>query len=199
MAWYMAGRLIDACSCQILCPCYLGPAEPDQGWCSGVLSLEIQEGASDGVDLSGCNVAWRIDLPGDFVGGNGTARLYVDETATADQRRELEAIVTGKKGGPWAVVSTLVTTWLPTQIVTITIEGADNPTVTIGNVGHVQVQRVRDAAGRPTQVLHAPALGVFHADRVDLARSDGTHLSDPEMRVWESGGSGIVGAFRWSA
>jgi hypothetical protein len=151
------------------------------------------------VNLSGCNVVWRIDLPGDFVGGNGTARLYVDEAATADQRRELEAILTGKKGGPWAVVSTLVTTWLPTQVVKITIEGADNPTVTIGNVGQVQLQRVLDAAGRQTQVLNAPALGVFQADSVDLARSDGTQLSDPDMRSWQGGGSGIMGAFRWSA
>ena len=115
------------------------------------------------------------------------------------ERRELEAILTGKRGGPWAVVSMLVITWLPMQIVQITIEGSDNPTVTIGDVGQVQVQRVRDTAGRPTQVLHAPALGVFQADSVDLARSDGTRWSDPDMRLWEGGGSGIVGAFRWSA
>jgi len=199
MAWHMAGRMIEACSCKMLCPCYMGPAEPDQGWCSGTLSLEMQEGASNGVNLGGCKVVWRIDLPGDFVGGNGTARLYIDEAATADQRRELEAIFTGKQGGPWAVVSTLVTTWLPTQIVQITIEGADNPTVTVGNVGQVTLQRIRDAAGHPTQVLNAPALGAFQIDSADLAYSHGTQLSDPDMRHWQGGGSGSTGAFRWSA
>jgi hypothetical protein len=159
----------------------------------------MQEGACDGVNLGGCKVVWRIDLLGDFVGGNGTARLYIDEAATTDQCRELEAIFTGKKGGPWAVVSTLVTTWLPTQIVQITFGGADNPTVTVGNVGHVTLQRIRDAAGHPTQVLNAPALGAFQIDSVDLAYSNGTQLSDPDMRQWQGGGSGSTGAFRWSA
>ena len=199
MAWYMAGHLFEACSCKMLCPCFMGPAEPDQEWCSGTFSFRIQEGASDGVDLSGCKVVWRIDLPGDFVGGNGTARLYVDEAATADQRRKLEAIFTGKQGGPWAVVSTLITTWLPTQIVQITIEDVDNPAIRIGNVGQVTLQRIRDEAGRSTRVLNAPALGAFQLDSVDLAYSNGTQLFDPAMRRWQAGGSGSTGVFRWSA
>ena len=198
MAWQMTGQMIEACSCKMLCPCYFGPAEPDQGWCSGALPFEIQQGASDGVNLSGCTVVWLIDLPKDFASGNGTACLYIDAAATADQRRELEAIFTGKKGGPWAMISTLVTTWLPTQTAPITITWGEQPTVTVGTVGHVHLQRMRDEAGRATQVHHASALGAFQVASADLARSDGTHFAAPQMRQWASGGSGSVSAFSWS-
>ena len=81
MAWELSGQLIEACSCKALCPCYLGPAEPDQGWCSGALTFSIQKGQSEDLDLSGRAVVWLIDLPKDFASGNGTARLYVDDTA----------------------------------------------------------------------------------------------------------------------
>ena len=52
MAWHMTGQLIEACSCKSACPCTLGPAEPDQGWCSGALTFAIQQGESDGVGLA---------------------------------------------------------------------------------------------------------------------------------------------------
>jgi hypothetical protein len=71
----------------------------------------IQEGASDGVDLGGRKVLWLIGLPKDFASGNGTGRIYIDEGADARQRQELEAIFTGKKGGPVIVTPDTVLRW----------------------------------------------------------------------------------------
>ncbi len=42
--------------------------------------------------------------------GDGTARLYIDDGASAEQCRELEAIFQAKKGGPWAILGGLITT-----------------------------------------------------------------------------------------
>jgi hypothetical protein len=92
----------------------------------------------------------------------------------------------------------LVTTWLPTQTAPITITWGDQPTVTVGTVGHVHLQRLRDEVGRVTQVHHAPALGAFQVASADLARSDGTQFAAPQMRQWASGGSGSVSGFSWS-
>ena len=108
MAWELSGQLIEACSCKSACPCALGPAEPDQGWCSGALTFAIDKGQSDGVDLSGRAVVWAIDLPKDFASGNGTVCIIIDDGADARQRRELEAIFSGKKGGPGAVLGSLL-------------------------------------------------------------------------------------------
>jgi len=155
MAWELSGQLIEACSCKALCPCYLGPAEPDQGWCSGALTFSIQKGQSEDVDLSGRAVLWLIDLPKDFASGNGTARLYVDDAANPDQRQELEAIFTGKKGGPWAVLSSIVAKWLPTQTATINISDGGSPVVSVGAIGQIKLQPTKDQApGGPSDYRH---------------------------------------------
>ena len=197
MAWHMTGQLIEACSCKAACPCVLGPAEPDQGWCSGALTFVIQQGGADGVDLGGRNVLWLIDFPKDFVSGNGTGRIYIDDAADARQRQELEAVFTGKKGGPGEVLGSLVTRWLPTQTATISVDAGDNPSVTVGAVGHVKLQRIKDAGGRTTKLLNAPVLGAIQVDTADLARSEGSLFADPQMRRWESGGHGSVSPFSW--
>ena len=197
MPWHMTGRLIEACSCKALCPCVLGPAEPDQGWCSGALTFVIDQGESDGVNLAGRKVVWLIDLPKDFVSGNGTGRIYIDDTADARQSGELEAIFTGKKGGPGGVLWSLVASWLPTETATITIDGGDNPSITVGRVGHVKLQRINDAGGRATKLLNAPVLGLIQVETADLARSDGSRFADPNMRRWEGGGHGSVSPFSW--
>ena len=100
MAWQVSGRSVELCSCKMFCPCWLGPeGQPDQGWCGSALAFDIQRGSSDAIDLGGTKVALAVEWPGNFFGGNGTARLYIGNNANAEQRRELEAIFTGKKGG----------------------------------------------------------------------------------------------------
>lgn len=199
MAWELSGQLIEACSCKALCPCYLGPAEPDQGWCSGALTFSIQKGQSEDVDLSGRAVLWLIDLPKDFASGNGTARLYVDDAANPDQRQELEAIFTGKKGGPWAVLSSIVAKWLPTQTATINISDGGSPVVSVGAIGQIKLQPTKDQAGRATTVMNAASYSMMEISQVDLARSDGSRFVDPEMRAWDAGGHGGVSSFSWKA
>jgi hypothetical protein len=99
MAWNVSGQAIELGNCNVLCHCWLGPATPDQGWCGGAFIFDIQNGAADGVDLSGKKVAFSANWPGAFWSGHGTARIYLDDSASAEQRRELEAIFSGKKGG----------------------------------------------------------------------------------------------------
>jgi len=84
---------MELCSCKMLCPCWLGPeGDPDQGWCGGAFAFDIREGKSDGIDLSGTKAVIAAEWPGNFFAGGGTLRVYVDEVANAEQRRELEGI-----------------------------------------------------------------------------------------------------------
>jgi len=198
MAWRMTGQMLEACSCKMICPCTLGPAEPDQGWCSGALVFHIKDGNSDAVKLGGRKVVFAVDLPGDFVGGNGTARLYIDDAASADQRRELEAIFSGKKGGAFDALNGLITKWLPTQIVRTEIAN-DNTSAKVGTVGQLTLKSIKTEDGRQTTLQNAPIMVAFGVERADLARTDGSQWSDPQMRGWKSGGSGSVGAFALSA
>ena len=198
MAWRITGQLLEACSCKMLCPCTLGPAEPDQGWCSGALVFQIQQGNSDGVNLGGSKVVFAVDLPGDFLSGNGTARLYIDEAASTDQRRELEAIFTGKKGGAFDALNSLITKWLPMQVVKTEL-ASDNTSAKVGTIGQLKLKSIKTEDGRQTTLQNAPVLVGFGVERSDLARGDGSQWSDPQMRRWQSGGHGAVSAFALSA
>ena len=199
MAWKMSGRFLDHCSCKMACRCTLGPAEPDQGWCSGAAIFDIQQGNSEDVSLAGRKVAWVIDLPGDFVGGNGTARLFVDSGTSGEQRGELEAIFRGEKGGPLEAIGAMVTKWLPTETASIEIEYGDNPSVRVGDTGQITLQPIMTEAGQPTRLVNAPVMPVFGLESEDLARSDGGRWSDPDMRRWEAGGYGGIASFSMSS
>lgn len=201
MAWNLHGQLHELCSCQMWCSCWLGPEiAPDEGWCGGAILLDIAQGVSEGVSLNGCKVVWVGDWPASFWAGNGTARVYIDEETTPEQRRELEAIFTGKKGGPMAAVATsVITTWLPTQYTRIAINWGDNTSATIGTIGQVRSRRLVNEAGRPTTVQGAAAMSAFQLESADLAYTAGSRWADPDLpHQWE-GSSGTRSAFHWSA
>ena len=105
MAWNLTADFIETCSCNMLCPCWYGVRELmviDQGWCASVWLLRVQQGNAEGVTLGGRTLAMAFDFPGPTLyDGNGTARLYIDDGASAEQRRELEAIFQGTKERPY--------------------------------------------------------------------------------------------------
>ena len=199
MAWQLSGQLLDTCSCKLLCPCILGPAEPDQGWCSGALAFNIQQGNSDGVNLAGTVAVMAFDMPGDFIGGNLTARLYLSDADSADQRRELEAILAGQKGGAFEALSSMIVKTLPTQTTKITASYGENPSITVGNVGTISLAPVKTQSGKQATINDAPIFEMFGIGSDDLHRGDGSQWSDPELRSWQSGGQGGVGRFSMSA
>ncbi|MGI8925462.1 MAG: DUF1326 domain-containing protein [Tepidiformaceae bacterium] len=191
---------MELCSCNMLCPCWLGPeGVPDKSWCSGACAFDIEQGSSDGVDLGGSRVAAFFEWPGNFFLGNGTARLYLDQGSTADQRRELEAIFSGRKGGHLeGLFGAIVANWLPTRTATMELQWGDSPSLRVESVGEVALQPVKDMAGRPTTVQSAAALTAFLIDSMTLASSKGSRWADPDMRSWE-GDSGTLHRFSWSA
>ena len=100
MAWQLQGEWIESCSCDMFCACNWGPqGKASRGWCSAAIGLAIRQGNSDGVDLSNVRVVLAADFPGNFNLGNGVGRVYLDEGMSDEQRQELEAIISGQKGG----------------------------------------------------------------------------------------------------
>lgn len=197
MAWNVTGHLLELCNCNVECRCWFGPSKPDQGWCGSALIFDIHQGGADGVELGGRKVALAAEWPGDFWSGNGKARLYVDAGATADQRRELEAVFGGKRGGvPQNVLGGVITQWLTPRSVRIDVQPGDSTAVTVGDVGRVTLKRLKDGAGKQTKVQGAAAQAAFEIDAMDVASSKGSRWSDPELRAWE-GDSGNIMAFGW--
>ena len=163
MAWNMSGQLTEFCSCKLMCPCWLGPTPvPDQGWCSGAILYDIEQGQIDEIDVGGRKVVLAADWPGNFFGGHGTARLYLDDQASPDQRRELEAVFSGQKGGLLeGLMGAVIAQWLPAQTARIVVQRGATLSITVGTVGQVTLAPLVDPTGRPTTVQGTAAQAAF--------------------------------------
>ncbi len=92
MAWQLTGRWLESCSCKMMCRCVFGPAEPDQGWCSGSFAFDIERGTSDGVDLGGTRAMLLLDFPKDFISGDG---VVLEIRSLEPTETTLELILSG--------------------------------------------------------------------------------------------------------
>jgi hypothetical protein len=111
MSWRIRGSYFESCNCDPICPCRTIDGVPGDrsthGICMGVLSWLIEEGTADGTDLSGLPVALAVRYSDDEPGSPWTWILYLDASATDEQRAALEGIFTGRLGGdveshfPW--------------------------------------------------------------------------------------------------
>lgn len=200
MAWQVSGRSIELCSCKALCPCWLGPeGVPDQGWCATIFGFDIESGNSDGIDLARSKVVFFGRWPGNFFAGNGSARLYIDESTSADQQRELEAIFSGKKGGLleglWGAV---LSTWHPARLGKVEIDWSEKPSIKIDGVGQASLKPFQDGAGKQATLSGAAAQAAFQMESMVLADGRDSKWADPDLGSWQ-GDSGTLHSFKWAA
>ena len=124
--------------------------------------------------------------------------MYVDAGATIEQRRELEAIFQGKKGGQLEPLDALIPTWLTITVSRIEVqEEGDRITINVAGVGQLISQRLRDEAGRQTTMQNAGFASGMHIDTLALAPSDGTRWADPDLPEQFEAKSGIVADVHW--
>jgi hypothetical protein len=198
MTWFITGRVLEACSCKMFCPCVMGPADPTFGWCAVAILYDIRSGEADGVKLDGCKVFWTAVFPRYFGDGNGVSRLYIDETADPEQREKLESLWKGQRGGPPAIINALTSQWLSSQVTRIGVQEGDKTSFTVGAVGMVILDPVKNEQGEITRVENAPAWGPQGLRNEAIAHADGSYIVDPEMRRWVSGGFGAMQTFSWA-
>ncbi len=196
VTWNLTGRMVESCSCNIMCPCWLPLSEGikmDRGWCDSAFLFRIDRGRSGRVDLAGRTVAVAMAFPGPTLDdGGGTARVYIDEGASAEEARELEAIFQGRRGGGMKGLGSLVASWLSTRSTSISVRETKGELVaTIGSFGTVRSRRLKNKEDRPVRLQNVTLLG---ASPIDLAPS-ASEWRDPEMpRTFrtESGGMGKI-------
>lgn len=110
--WKYQAEMVNACNCDWGCPCNFN-AKPTHGFCEGVYGARITSGFCGDVKLDGLKYAWTSKWPRAIHEGSGTARVWIDETASEPQRRALEEILKGKHGGlPWMILGATIDNWL---------------------------------------------------------------------------------------
>lgn len=121
MVYQIEGKLLEVCTCNILCPCWVGE-DPDGGECRGVVTWHIDKGQINNEDVSGLTVAVLEHIPGNILKGNWRAVVYVDDKATPKQQEELLNVFTGKLGGPIADFAKLIGEVVAVERIPMTFE-----------------------------------------------------------------------------
>lgn len=150
MSYKIEGSLLEVCTCNVLCPCWVGE-DPDGGTCDGTLSWHVDKGNVNGVDVSGRTIAMLCHIPGNILQGDWNVRVYLDDKCTDAQRDALLDVWTGKLGGPIADMAKLVgrvdsVEKVPIQFVVDGVKG----TLKIGNAVEAALEPFRGATGKET-------------------------------------------------
>ena len=105
MSWRIAGRYLESCNCEAICPCRTIAGVPGgrstYGVCFGALSWRVHEGHAYGVGLGSHAALLTYSYSDDEPGSPWTLVLYVDGPD------ELATILLGEAGGehvlalPW--------------------------------------------------------------------------------------------------
>ncbi len=153
MAYQLEGRLLEVCTCNVLCPCWVGE-DPDGGTCDGVLAWHIDKGTVDGVDVSGRTLAALCHIPGNILKGNWRVVVYVDDKATPQQQESLLKVWTGKLGGPVADLAQLIgeVAGVERAPITFDVQGVKG-TLKIGQTIQADLAPFQGATGQST-ALH---------------------------------------------
>lgn len=99
MSYEMQGLFLEACDCQVLCPCWLDE-EPDYASCTGLIAWYIEKGQIGGVDVSGLTVVSISHHEGHRSTGGLEVVLFIEDKASEEQTEALEKTFTGSLGGP---------------------------------------------------------------------------------------------------
>ena len=107
-AYELEGTLLEACSCNVLCPCWIGE-DPDRGSCHAFIAYHFDRGTIRGVDVAGLSLVNVVEIPRNALEpGSWRIVVFVDERATDEQMQALLDAYTGKLGGPLADLAGLV-------------------------------------------------------------------------------------------
>jgi hypothetical protein len=150
MSYSFEGSLLEVCTCNVLCPCWIGE-NPDSGYCDSVNSYHIDSGQIEGVDVAGCTLAVITHIPGNVLAGNWRVALVVNDEATQDQNDAIIAAFSGKLGGPLADLSQLVGEVISVEQAPITFEVKEGKgTLRIGDVVEADMEPYRGPTGEIT-------------------------------------------------
>ncbi len=145
-----------ACNCNWGCPCSFD-APPTTGKCEASAATRLVEGKYGDIYLSGLKFVFVGAWPGAIHEKNGRGVVFLDPSAKGDKREALEAIATGKAGGPWGILMSTVTAGLEVKTAHIDYKFAgEDSYFRVGQDTQVEFESIQNPVTR--EVHHAFAL-----------------------------------------
>ena len=198
--YQLEGRLLEVCSCDVLCPCWVG-RDPDGGTCDAAFAWHIDRGTIQGIDVSDLTVALSAHIPGNILKGGWQALVYVDDKATRQQQDALLAAFTGKLGGQLADTASLFGEVVGIERVPITCTVEEGKgTLTIGERVDAEVAPLKGPTGETTR-LHESILWTVPGTPAYVGSASHYHSKIPELGhdLHLQDHNAIQGTFRYTA
>jgi hypothetical protein len=182
--WKITGQLEEACSCDAACPCWFN-SKPTKMTCGGGQVLFIQKGNYGKVKLDGLAIAAMGQSPEgqtmtESFGNWNFSYDYIDEKATPEQRKALEAIA-AKVLEPAASKKT-ETRYVP---ITRKIEGKDHEIV-LGRYGSFRGHLIEGGLGGSPKIVNPPGADPLHHEYAQGRTSKMTYNDADQKWSWDN-------------
>ncbi len=201
MVYQIEGRLLEVCTCNTLCPCWVGE-DPDGGTCESSLAYHIDKGTIEGIDVAGRTLALSVHIPGNVLAGNWKAVVYVDDESTEEQEAAMLKVFTGQLGGAIADFAGLISDVVAVERVPIAFTVSEGQGVlTIGDMVDAELEPFQGSTGRGTTLNDTvfstiPGAPAFPGKAIRYRRDD---TGQGLMAVDIQGQNAIQGLFHFEA
>ena len=167
-SYAVEGRVLEVCTCKVLCPCWVGEDPDGDGTCDSIIGWYVDRGTVDGVDVSDRCLCLSVHIPGNMLAGKWRAAVLVDDRCDDGQQCALLDVFTGRLGGPIADLAGLIGEVVAVERVPIAFDVVDGRgRIEIGDVAEARIDAV---PGRDRAEHLAARHGVLHRSR-DRPRS----------------------------
>ena len=202
MTYEIEGKLLEVCTCNVLCPCWVGE-DPDYKTCDTTIAWGIEKGSIEGIDVSGLTMAVSAHIPKNIlIPKSWKAVVFVDDKATAEQEGVLLQLFTGQLGGAVADLAGLIGEVVAVERVpiTFTVVGGKGR-ISIGTIVEADMAPFVGATGKPTTLAETvfstiPGSPVY-ASKASQYTRDGSSHGIPSVDL--QGHNALQGHFRFAA
>jgi hypothetical protein len=196
MSYSVEGRLLEVCTCNVLCPCWVGE-DADRGYCDGLLAWKVDKGKINVVDVSGRTFVMLCHIPENILKGNWSVRVYIDKDATPEQKDALINVWTGKLGGPIADLAKLVKEVVSVEQVPITFEVQGvNGTLKIGDGIEAALAPFTGATGKPS-ALYDTIFTTIPGSPAYVGKASHYRVNVPNFNIDLKDHNAVSGSFRF--
>lgn len=200
MAYKLEGELLEVCTCQILCPCWVGE-DPDKGICNASLAYHFRKGEIEGVDVSGITVGFSAHIPGNVLNGDWRVCVYISDRASDEQMDAILRAWQGELGGPLADLAQLVGEVVKVERAPITFDVEKGKGVyRIGEVVEAELAPYQGPTGEPTKLVES-IFSTIPGSPAYVGKASRFRMNNPAIGVDEdlSGYNAISGPFAMEA
>ncbi len=202
MSWNLNGTYFENCNCDMVCPCTTSgltmPATNDR--CVVAFVFHVDNGAIDGVDVSNTSVIVVADTPKVMADGNWRVGLIIDSAADASQSTKLEAVFSGQRGGPMAMLAPLIGEALGRQSVPIAYANdGRRHSVKAGGLLDIEIEDFVPPMSHTGEV--ARLSGMLHVanSNLTIAKATRAQISVFGLARQNAGLNGHSAPFSWAA